>query len=251
MAISTAEHVYGTSSKFYAVGSAHSSEILSTFFETNSGVLKTLSNLVLGIESAIFGGSIALSRGGDIIASWVGTEKLSGAESVLPTIDKLLGSISADVQDLETVIVSTGPGSFTGIRVGIATVLGLRASTGARCVGLTAFRAISSSSNESRHTVALPMGRDMICLQQFVDRRPVSEPRLVSRSDLVEEVTALAPDPILAHDSIYSQFAQLRPEKAINIGSDIASFLCRAAHTGFTSEDLRPLFVDRKAFNKI
>jgi tRNA threonylcarbamoyl adenosine modification protein YeaZ len=218
---------------------------------TGKMITESDSQLVLGIESAIAGGSIAFFRGAVRLASWMGENKLSGAEEILPTIDRLLRELSRDISDVGTIVVSTGPGSFTGIRVVISSVLGLKASTRARCLGLTAFQAVASSAEVQECVVALPMGRDMTCVQTFRGEQRVSEPMLIAPAELSAFLKRSRDIPILAHDSIYGRIFDVRENDVVNIGSDVASFLCQAAESAFATEDLHPLFVDRTAFTRI
>src|SRR3954447_25054388 len=86
----------------------------------------TPASTILAIESAIAGGSVSLLRDGEEIAHWLGTANISKGEEVMVNIDHLLTSTGTAKSDLDLIAVSAGPGSFTGIRIGIATSLGLK-----------------------------------------------------------------------------------------------------------------------------
>lgn len=51
------------------------------------------------------------------------------AEAIVPMIERALGDASLSYRDLDAIAVTTGPGSFTGVRVGIATARGLALAT--------------------------------------------------------------------------------------------------------------------------
>jgi len=112
-------------------------------------------SIVLAIESAIRGGSLCVHDGDRVIAELYGTGGVSRAEELLSSIDGVLRTAGVKPRDVETVAVSTGPGSFTGIRIGIATALGLRTATGAACVGVSLFEALCSVRQEQQNTVAM------------------------------------------------------------------------------------------------
>ena len=80
---------------------------------------------LLAIESAIAGGSIALFKDDYIVCGASGGNFVSRAEDLLPRIIDLLGDAGITVGQLKRVAVSLGPGSYTGLRIGIATVMGL------------------------------------------------------------------------------------------------------------------------------
>ncbi|HEX9727482.1 MAG TPA: tRNA (adenosine(37)-N6)-threonylcarbamoyltransferase complex dimerization subunit type 1 TsaB [Gemmatimonadales bacterium] len=80
--------------------------------------------LTLAVDTATDVASVAL--GDD--ATVLGQRRIAGRRHsalLLPSIDALLRSCSRGVQDLRTIVIADGPGSFTGLRIGFATVQGL------------------------------------------------------------------------------------------------------------------------------
>ncbi|MEQ1646533.1 MAG: tRNA (adenosine(37)-N6)-threonylcarbamoyltransferase complex dimerization subunit type 1 TsaB, partial [Pyrinomonadaceae bacterium] len=136
----------------------------------------------VAIESAIRGGSISLIAGGVEIDNWIGSTEVSKAEDLLVDIDAMLGRNSLSISDIDHLAVSAGPGSFTGIRIGIATALGLKTGLGIPMSSVSALTAMAAiSSFEGNAVVAVPVGRNAICLQTFSqDKIAKDEPRPVS-----------------------------------------------------------------------
>lgn len=85
---------------------------------------------LLAVETATFRQSVALLEDTQVLAS--SDEDTAGAHAkwLVPTIDRLLRSVDLSLADLNGLAVSIGPGSFTGLRVGLATMLGFRLVTG-------------------------------------------------------------------------------------------------------------------------
>lgn len=81
--------------------------------------------LVLALETACGRPSVALCRGGEVLAEVDAPEGQTGAESLLPGVDAALAQASVTLREIEAFAVSIGPGSFTGLRVGVATAKGL------------------------------------------------------------------------------------------------------------------------------
>jgi tRNA threonylcarbamoyladenosine biosynthesis protein TsaB len=77
------------------------------------------------LETATRATSVALLRGEEPIAEEAGAVDATAAETLLPAVDAVLRRATVDVSDLEGFAVSIGPGSFTGLRVGLATLKGL------------------------------------------------------------------------------------------------------------------------------
>lgn len=82
---------------------------------------------VLAIDTATAWQSVALLRGENVLALAEQDADGSHARSLMGAIDRVLREGSAALKDLQGLAVSIGPGSFTGLRVGLATMLGFRA----------------------------------------------------------------------------------------------------------------------------
>ena len=111
--------------------------------------------IILAIESAIRGGSLCVHDGDRVIAELYGTGGVARAEKLLGGIDGVLRTAGVKPGDVETIAVSTGPGSYAGIRIGIATALGLRTATGSACVGVSLFETLLPARSEQQNTVAM------------------------------------------------------------------------------------------------
>ncbi len=97
--------------------------------------------LILALNTAFATLEAALVRDGELLAD--ARESLPrGQETVLPGFaEALLREQGADFGDLDRLAVVTGPGSFTGLRIGVAYARGLSLVTGAPCVGITSLEA--------------------------------------------------------------------------------------------------------------
>ncbi len=97
--------------------------------------------LVAAFETSTRSPSVALRVDGQVFE-----ERLSGdrphASDLLPALERLLAKTGRRVGDLELIVVGTGPGSFTGLRVAVATALGLARGSGAALFGLPSGEAL-------------------------------------------------------------------------------------------------------------
>ena len=85
---------------------------------------------ILAVETATSCQSVAVLDGARVLARSDEEAAGSHARLLIPTIDRLLKASGLTLSSLEGLAVSIGPGSFTGLRVGLATMMGLRATTG-------------------------------------------------------------------------------------------------------------------------
>jgi tRNA threonylcarbamoyladenosine biosynthesis protein TsaB len=81
--------------------------------------------LLLAVETSCGTASVALLRGEDLLAEEQAAAGRSGAESLLPCVDTALRRAGLALEEVQAFAISIGPGSFTGLRVGVATLKGL------------------------------------------------------------------------------------------------------------------------------
>jgi tRNA threonylcarbamoyladenosine biosynthesis protein TsaB len=80
---------------------------------------------VLAVETSTLAGGAALLDGGLVVGEYTLDVSLTHSERLMGAIDRLLTDAGWKVRDLEGLAVSVGPGSFTGLRIGLSTVKGL------------------------------------------------------------------------------------------------------------------------------
>jgi len=129
--------------------------------------------IILALDSAGSGCSVAVARGDEIVAV-VHNEDLHGqAEILLPLVDKAVREANLLPSALEVIAATVGPGSFTGIRAGLAAARGIAFSAGARLVGVSSFAAVAAGSAQhgvsDKHflLVALESRREDLYVQFF------------------------------------------------------------------------------------
>jgi tRNA threonylcarbamoyladenosine biosynthesis protein TsaB len=92
--------------------------------------------LTVALESSTRRASVAVRQGiGSTAEAWLESER-AHASDLLPALDRLVAEVGGRPAELAAVCVGTGPGSYTGLRVGIATALGLARASGAKVLGV-------------------------------------------------------------------------------------------------------------------
>ncbi len=118
--------------------------------------------LILAFDTATRVATSALVRDGIVLG-----EAVSTAVKVLEDVDSLLRAAGAEPGDLDALAVGTGPGSFTGIRIGVATARGLSLALGIPVAGISTLDALAAGAPG-----ALPIV-DARRQEVFVPLRPV------------------------------------------------------------------------------
>ena len=183
-------------------------------------------HVTLAIEAAIAGGSLSLIRDGEELGNWIGRSDVSKAEELLVDVDAMLTACSVSRHDISLIAVSAGPGSFTGIRIGIATALGLKAGLGVPMTSVSALEAIArqnigtSPGHVDPLIVAVPVGRDAVCLQVFDTSErevaPFGAPRSIPESELSNIHAAR----FVLHAALFKRYPTL--PNVVDFGANIA-----------------------------
>lgn len=116
-------------------------------------ISSTETPLILAIDSASSRPSIALGRGQGLLAEILLEGPLAHVESLMPEAEALLARLDLKLSDLGALAAITGPGSFTGIRVGLATVQGLATVLGVPVVGLSSLKALALKFPYANHPI--------------------------------------------------------------------------------------------------
>jgi tRNA threonylcarbamoyl adenosine modification protein YeaZ len=147
---------------------------------------------VLAIDTALEACSAAvldLERGG-IVASETIPMVRGHAEALMPLIARVMDLAEAEFAGLDRISVTTGPGSFTGLRVGISAARGLALASGKPAIGLSTLSGFAAphiaEDDTSNVVVAIDARHDHVYLQIFgTNGRTIVAPRIAPLREAV------------------------------------------------------------------
>jgi len=141
---------------------------------------------VLAIDTASSSPAVALLARGRIFEETLAPDRRA-SEELLPAIRRCLSSAGLSIGELSLLAVCAGPGSFTGIRVGLATAWGLARAAGVPVETVSTLEAIAEASRDGEASgvwAAVDAGRGDVAVQPFRlspgRADPRGEPRLVA-----------------------------------------------------------------------
>lgn len=137
-----------------------------------------MASLLLALETATPWASVALLEGEELVAEVGASGARPHSTRVLPAVDALLALAGVRVADLAGFAVSVGPGSFTGLRVGVATVKGLAFGDGVPVAPVPTLAALASSAAPGERPIlaCLDARRGEVYAAAFLDGAPVAVP---------------------------------------------------------------------------
>jgi tRNA threonylcarbamoyladenosine biosynthesis protein TsaB len=155
--------------------------------------------LILAMETATRAGSVSLALGDQILASVAGDASSSHSNDLIENIEKVLRDGGRELNAVDVFAAAIGPGSFTGLRIGLATTKSLAMSLEKKCAGISTLAAVAVAAGESKRTVALlPAGRGEVFAQMFSVKN--------GNVDELDTATHIAPQKLAGR---YGQFREL------------------------------------------
>ena len=153
--------------------------------------------LILAFESSAKAASVALCRDGHLVSQYSQCSGLTHSRTLLPMAEDMLKNAELSLDKVDLFAVAHGPGSFTGIRIGVSTVKGLAWAADKPCVGVSTLEAMAWHGLAAGGLVCPVMDarRSQVynALFQAENGKPVRlcEDRPIALSQLAEELRTL------------------------------------------------------------
>ncbi|UCD71258.1 MAG: tRNA (adenosine(37)-N6)-threonylcarbamoyltransferase complex dimerization subunit type 1 TsaB [Syntrophobacterales bacterium] len=164
---------------------------------------------VLGIDTSTLCGSIGLIEVEQILCEYTLNGKMSHSERVLKTIDRVLEDSGVAIGDIDGFAISIGPGSFTGLRIGVSVVKGLAFATGKPVAGVSTLDAIAQNVRYSPY---------LIC--PVLDARKGEIYAALYRNSGKNGLIKVAPEIAIKPDELFERI----DEEALFLGNGVYSY---------------------------
>ena len=164
---------------------------------------------ILALDSAATAASCALYEDGALLAENYQRAGLTHSRTLLPMAETMLASCGAAFDSVDALAVSAGPGSFTGLRIGISLVKGLAGARDLPCIGVSTLEAMACCTPSADAVLCAAMdaraGQVYNALFDISGQYPerLAEDRAVRVSELCEELEKLGRPIILAGDGTH------------------------------------------------
>ena len=163
--------------------------------------------MILALESSATACSVALTRDGNVVAQAFQHSGLTHSRSLLPMVDNVLNSCGESMEHVDVVAVAAGPGSFTGLRIGVATAKGLAWPEDKDCAACSTLESMAWPLAHMKGKLivcAMDARRSQVYNALFLATgdglERLSEDRAISLADLAEEVKKYENEKIVVGD---------------------------------------------------
>ena len=110
---------------------------------------------ILGLDSSGIVASVAVVEDDVLIAEYTVNYKKTHSQTLLPMLDEISKMTELELESIDAIAVAAGPGSFTGIRIGVATVKALAYALGKKVLGVTSFDSLAYNVSDGRKKLAV------------------------------------------------------------------------------------------------
>ena len=175
---------------------------------------------ILGVDSTATSASCAVLVDGKIRALIYSNTGLTHSQTLLPMVDSALKTAGVDIKDIDLFAVSNGPGSFTGVRIGVSAVKGLAQPLNKKCVTVSTLEAIAKPlENTGCYAVAVMDARcnqvytaQFNCLGGF---KRVTEDEAITIDELANRLLSVNQPVVLIGDGAdvtYKKMSDILPD---------------------------------------
>jgi len=148
--------------------------------------------ITLGIDTSANMISVALTEGKTLLGDFFAKTRQNHSALLLPAINSLLSHCGLSIDEVERYCVTQGPGSFTGLRIGVATAKGLAAAQSKPCAGVSTLSAMAAGAASLDGTLCCAMdARRMQVYAALFHKTRLCEDEALAITELGQRLEAL------------------------------------------------------------
>ncbi|MDD6483669.1 MAG: tRNA (adenosine(37)-N6)-threonylcarbamoyltransferase complex dimerization subunit type 1 TsaB [Clostridiales bacterium] len=215
---------------------------------------------VLAIDTSSNVASAAVVEDGRLLGEYILNHKKTHSQKIMPMIDALLCDLELDVKDIDLFAAANGPGSFTGLRIGVAAVKGLAHALNKPVVGISTLAGLAYNLPYAEHIIVPIMDarRNNVYTASYIwdeGFREIGEPEAMSIEECIDACSDFL-DTIFVGDGVraYGEYITSRlgthalfapPSAMEQRASSIAMLALEKAKKGETEDykSLRPFYL--------
>ena len=147
---------------------------------------------ILAIDSTANTSTVAVLEDDRLLSLFSANIKNTHSETLLPMVKSVLDTLKLTPNDIDAFAVSEGPGSFTGVRIGVATVKGLAFGKDKKCVGVSTIEALAQNLEGFEGIVCPIMNarRGQVYTGAFLNGKRIVEDQCMMLCDLIPVLEA-------------------------------------------------------------
>ena len=211
---------------------------------------------LLAVDTSNKIASVAVFEDNKFLGEKITDDQKTHSEKFLPIVDELLNELNLNINDIDMFAVSVGPGSFTGIRIGVATVKGMAQSLSKKVIGVTSLEGLIEMA-DSENVCAVINAKHGNLYTQIKHKNVLEEPDFMTIDQLLNELKNREEEFVIVGDAT-SEFEEIfknnikceifeeKIETSLYIGKSALNKYLRDENTVKSPNEINPIYL-RKA----
>lgn len=195
---------------------------------------------ILGIDTSTMAASVAVIEDNQLVCEYTINTKKTHSQKLMPMIENMLKESDLNINDIDLIGICVGPGSFTGLRIGMATAKAIAHVNNIPIVGVTSLEMLAANMNlcDKKICSILDAQRNQVYTAKFeyIGNRlvQINDTDILEIDKLINEISSSEDDYILIGEAVYKYEEKLKDIENISIPSPShnvtkASSLCSIA----------------------
>ena len=196
--------------------------------------------IILGMDTSSVNATVAVMNDKKLVAEYLISNDRTHSVIIMPLLEDMLKKCNLQLSDIDVFAVVTGPGSFTGLRIGIATIKTLAQACNKPVIGVNSLESLATNFLMCKDTLICPIidaRHEEVYNALYENDMTVSEPRVISLDNLFDELESTGKNVIFCGDGVLNYADKITSKNRANwsiapqnLSMQKASSLCQVAY---------------------
>lgn len=203
---------------------------------------------ILGIDTSTMAANVAVLEDDKLICEYTINTKKTHSQKLMPMIENILKLSDLDIKEIDAIAICVGPGSFTGLRIGMATAKAMAHVNNIPLIGVNSLEILGANMDLCNRNICsiLDAQRNQVYMNKYILKddkiTELEEISIKAIDELLEEISSSNEDWVLVGEAVYKYKEKIEEISNITIPSPAnnitkASTLCFVARDKMLAND--------------
>ena len=203
---------------------------------------------ILGIDTSTMAANVAVLEDDKLICEYTINTKKTHSQKLMPMIENMLKLSDLDIKEIDAIAICVGPGSFTGLRIGMATAKAMAHVNNIPLIGVNSLEILGANMDLCNRNICsiLDAQRNQVYMNKYILKdykiTELEEISIKAIDELLEEISSSNEDWVLVGEAVYKYKEKIEEISNITIPSPAnnitkASTLCFVARDKMLAND--------------
>lgn len=208
--------------------------------------------IILGMDTSSVNATVAIMNDQKLVAEYLISNDRTHSVIIMPLLEDMLKKCGMNLSDIDVFAAAVGPGSFTGLHIGLATIKTLAQSCKKPIIGVNSLESLAGNFVTYTDTVVCPIidaRHEQVYNALYENGSVICQPRVISVDDLLDELTPLGKNVIFCGDGVLSYESKINSSQNAlwtvapqSLSMQKASSLCYLAYKRAKNNDFDNLY---------